>query len=163
MIRPRAVFLINFVLLSSSVAYAQTVDVIAQANSYTVKIITAVDYPFGSDKKGTSRGSGFLVDKERGWILTNAHVASKSPSTMRASFKDQPYAPGQTVSVDNHLDLAVIKIDPSKIPSRYHCERFLDFKYSIDLLAYVDSRRIEKCYIFPHILFISGYKICFHK
>jgi len=96
---------------------SQALDVIEQANRYTIKITTAVDYPFGSDKKGTSRGSGFLVDKQRGWFLTNAHVASKSPSTIRASFKDRPYVPIEKVYVDNHLDLAVIKMDPAKIPS----------------------------------------------
>ena len=92
-------------------------DVISEASLYTVKLTTAVDYPFGNDRKGTSRGSGFLVDKERGWILTNAHVASRSPSHLRVSFKDQPYTAAQKVYVDNHLDLAVIKVDPSKIPA----------------------------------------------
>ena len=104
-------------VLASSQGQAQVLDAIEQANRYTVKIVTAVDYPFGTDKKGTSRGSGFLVDKERGWFLTNAHVASKSPSTIRASFKDRPYVAIEKVYVDNHLDLAVIKMDPAKIPS----------------------------------------------
>jgi S1-C subfamily serine protease len=76
-----------------------------------------VDYPFGNDRKSTSRGSGFLVDKERGWILTNAHVASRSPSNVRVSFKDQPYTAAHKVYVDNHLDLAIIKVDQSKIPA----------------------------------------------
>ena len=96
---------------------AQVLDVIEQANRYTIKITTAVDYPFGTDKKGSLRGSGFLVDKERGWFHTNAHVSSKSPSSMRASFKDRPYVAVEKVYVDNHLDLAVIKMDPSKIPA----------------------------------------------
>ena len=103
-----------FLTLATS-AYSK--DVISEASLYTVKFTTAVDYPFGNDRKGTSRGSGFLVDKERGWILTNAHVASRSPSHLRVSFKDQPYTAAQKVYVDNHLDLAVIKVDPSKIPA----------------------------------------------
>lgn len=117
MIRQRlfAIGLVSIALQSES--QAQVLDAIEQANRYTIKIVTAVDYPFGSDKKGTFRGSGFLVDKERGWFLTNAHVASKSPSTIRASFKDRPYAPIEKVYVDNHLDLAIIKMDPSKIPA----------------------------------------------
>ena len=100
----------------NSQSQAQVLDAIEQANRYTIKIVTAVDYPFGSDKKGTIRGSGFLVDKKRGWFLTNAHVASKSPSSIRASFKDRPYAAIEKVYVDNHLDLAIIKMDPAKIP-----------------------------------------------
>ena len=97
--------------------HAQVLDVIEQANRYTIKITTAVDYPFGADRKGSFRGSGFLVDKERGWFLTNAHVSSKSPSSMRASFKDRPYVSVEKVYVDNHLDLAIIKMEPSKIPA----------------------------------------------
>ena len=104
-------------LAATAQGQAQVLDAIEQANRYTIKIVTAVDYPFGTDKKGTSRGSGFLVDKERGWFLTNAHVAAKSPSTIRASFKDRPYVAIEKVYVDNHLDLAVIKMDPAKIPA----------------------------------------------
>jgi hypothetical protein len=40
-------------------------DVIEAAGRYTVKITTAVDYSFGNEKKGTWRGSGFLVDRVR--------------------------------------------------------------------------------------------------
>ena len=32
-------------------------------------------------------GAGFLVDKERGWIVTNAHVASYSSAKITVSFK----------------------------------------------------------------------------
>ena len=95
---------------------AQAPDVIEQAGRYTVKIITAVDYPFGTEKKGTGIGSGFLIDRERGWFLTNAHVAKKSPSTIRLNFKDQPSQSAEKIYVDNHLDLAVIRIDPKRIP-----------------------------------------------
>ena len=59
-------------------SYALAKDVIVDAALFTVKISSAVEYPFGQDFKGTSRGAGFLVDRERGWILTNAHVASSS-------------------------------------------------------------------------------------
>ncbi len=92
-------------------------DVIEAAGRYTVKITTAVDYSFGSEKKGTWRGSGFLVDRERGWILTNAHVAGKSPSTVRVSFKDRPYSKVEKIYVDNQLDLAVLRVDPTNIPA----------------------------------------------
>ena len=63
--------------LGAVAAQAQAIDVIEQAGRYTVKIITAVEYPFGVERKGTRTGSGFLIDRQRGWILTNAHVAKK--------------------------------------------------------------------------------------
>jgi S1-C subfamily serine protease len=57
------------------------------------------------------------VDRERGWILTNAHVAGKSPSTVRVSFKDRPYSKVEKVYIDNQLDLAVLRVDPGNIPA----------------------------------------------
>ena len=103
-------------IASQAIQPALANDVIEAAGRYTVKITTAVDYSFGSEKKGTWRGSGFLVDRERGWILTNAHVAGKSPSTVRVSFKDRPYSKVEKIYVDNHLDLAVLRVDPANIP-----------------------------------------------
>ncbi len=109
-----ALSLIAMLLLGNA---GQANDVIEAAGRFTVKITTAVDYSFGNEKKGTWRGSGFLVDRERGWILTNAHVAGKSPSTIRVSFKDRPYSKVEKVYVDNQLDLAVLKVEPANIPA----------------------------------------------
>ena len=99
---------------SSAPSWAK--DVIAEASRYTVKILSAVDYPFGGEAKRSGRGAGVLIDKTRGWILTNAHVAKRSPSTLRVSFKDQPDVPAKKIYVDSHLDIAVIRVDPLKIP-----------------------------------------------
>jgi S1-C subfamily serine protease len=92
-------------------------DVIIDAARYTVQTTTSVEYSFGGDGKGTSRGSGFLIDKERGWIATNAHVVQRSPSRMRISFKETPYFTVDKVYIDTHLDFAIVKIDPDKIPA----------------------------------------------
>jgi S1-C subfamily serine protease len=116
----RSPSVVTLVGLSSLILFAPIAlanDVIEAAGRYTVKITTAVDYSFGSERKGTWRGSGFLVDRERGWILTNAHVAGKSPSTVRVSFKDRPYSKVEKVYVDNQLDLAVLRVDPANIPA----------------------------------------------
>lgn len=115
MFHSRWMALLAAVALMANGADARANDVIETAARYTVKITTAIDYAFGNERKGTARGSGFLVDRERGWLLTNAHVVGKSPSTLRASFKDRPYAKADKVHVDNQLDLAVIRIDPDKI------------------------------------------------
>jgi len=104
-----------FVLIFSSQAEAK--DVIAEASLYTVKVNSAVKYPFGRETKGTALGAAFMVDRERGWLLTNAHVARWSPSSILVSFKNHPYVEGQKVYVDNHLDMAVIKVDPKDIPA----------------------------------------------
>ena len=112
-----AASLVGVILVSTLTKPTTANDVIETAGRYTVKITTAVDYSFGNEKKGTWRGSGFLVDRERGWILTNAHVAGKSPSTVRVSFKDRPYSKVEKVYIDNQLDLAVLRVDPGNIPA----------------------------------------------
>jgi S1-C subfamily serine protease len=90
--------------------------IIEDANKYTVKIRRGIDYPFIGDVKGSASGSGFLIDKARGWILTNAHVASKSPSHLSINFKDQDVFDAQKLYLDTFLDLAVIKAPTDKIP-----------------------------------------------
>ena len=91
-------------------------DVIDDANRFTVQISAAVEYPFGEENKGTSKGAGFLIDRERGWIMTNAHVARRAPAKIRVNFKGLPSTVVERFYIDTHLDLAILKIDPAKIP-----------------------------------------------
>ena len=113
--------LILFVALCPlSPAKAKVIDKILNhfeiANSYTVKIKTRVEYPFIKDNRGSHRGAGFLIDKSLGWILTNAHVSSRNPKSLEIAFKDKKFIEAKLVYVDMHLDLAIIKIPPDKIP-----------------------------------------------
>jgi serine protease Do len=97
-------------------AYADTTeDIFGRAVFYTVQIRAAVPVPFEGEDQGAWSGAGFLVDRERGWIMTNAHVASRSPSTMEVGFKGKDFVDAHKVYVDPYLDLAIIAIDPSLI------------------------------------------------
>jgi serine protease Do len=95
---------------------AATADVIDDANRFTVQISSAVEYPFGYENKGTSKGAGFLIDRELGWIMTNAHVARRAPAKIRVNFKGLQSTLVERFYIDTHLDLAILKIDPAKIP-----------------------------------------------
>ena len=95
-------------LIHSLPASAQ--DVIAAASYFTVKVVSTVTYPFDQDYKGTGWGAGFLADRERGLIVTNAHVAGWSPSDVKVSFKGYSYQPAEKVYVDSHLDVAVLRV-----------------------------------------------------
>jgi serine protease Do len=106
----------SLLMMLPSAAMALSNDVISDAAHYTVKISSSVEYPFGVEYKGTALGAGFVIDREKGWILTNAHVARWSPSILHVSFKDHPYVKAEKVYVDNHLDLAVIKVGTADIP-----------------------------------------------
>jgi S1-C subfamily serine protease len=88
-----------------------------QAEQYTVRVRPSIKLPFESDEQGTFSGAGFVVDSRRGWILTNAHVAGRSPSTIQIAFKDRDYRQATKLYVDPLLDLAVLSLDPSGIPS----------------------------------------------
>jgi len=98
-------------------AFAEpTEDIFGRAVLYTVQIKAAVPVPFEGEEQEAWRGAGFLVDRQRGWIMTNAHVASRSPSTIEVGFKDRDFVDAYKVYVDPYLDLAIIAIDTSFIP-----------------------------------------------
>jgi serine protease Do len=86
------------------------------AIKYTVEIRTRVEIPFVEDDKGITYGAGFLIDKKLGWILTNAHVASYSPSETRVAFHQQDWITVEKVYVDPYLDMAIIKFPLEQIP-----------------------------------------------
>ncbi len=87
------------------------------ASLYSVKLRVSVDKPFIEDKKvGLRLGSGFLVDKKKGLVITNAHVTGSSISKVRVAFQDNDFISAKQVYVDPEIDMAIIKIETSNIP-----------------------------------------------
>src|ERR1044072_7933243 len=72
----------------SAAAHSSAEAVFHDARAYTVRIRTQIVTPFAEDSRGAFEGAGFVVDAERGWVLTNAHVVGQSPSTVTAAFAD---------------------------------------------------------------------------
>jgi len=105
-------------LLPVSAHAARTESVFQAANQYTVKINTMVQTPFDDDKKGSFTGTGFLVDAGRGWILTNAHVVSRSPSNVRISFKGGEDVSADKLYVDPLIDVAILQVPAKKVPGK---------------------------------------------
>lgn len=91
-------------------------DVFEQAKLWTVQIRTAVDRAFVEDESGSFFGAGLVVDAARGWVLTNAHVASHSYSQLNVVFRGTRPLPGERVYVDPYLDLAIVAYDPAALP-----------------------------------------------
>ena len=87
------------------------------AEAYTVKIRTRVEYPPMKDSKGSHTGAGFLIDAERGWIATNAHVSSRNPESVEVSFKGQSFFEAKLLFIDRYLDLAVLEVPREKMPA----------------------------------------------
>ena len=79
----------------ATVAGAATVQrdraeiVFREARAYTVRIRTQITTPFMEDERGAFEGAGFLVDANRRWVLTNAHVVGRSPSDVQAAFVEE--------------------------------------------------------------------------
>ena len=97
--------------LAASVRADTIEEIFKNALKYTVQIKTTVPVPFNGDRKGSGFGAGFLVDAERGWVMTNAHVVSRSPSRIEVAFHGHEYSEASKIYVDPYLDLALIKVN----------------------------------------------------
>ena len=68
------------------------------------------------DEPGIGFGTGFLIDRERGWLLTNAHVATRSPGLINVAFQNGRPIEAQRIHVDPYIDLAVLAIPTDSMP-----------------------------------------------
>ena len=130
--------IIIFILALTSSVYANELErILDQANKFTVKIYNSTDTPFIEDTYNPSSGSGFLIDKANGIIITNAHVGSYSPALNRVNFKYSNPVQSKQVYID--ADLALLKIDPSFVPkdaveAKLHCKN--DYKQGQSVVAF---------------------------
>ena len=139
MIRLFIFILFYFLALTSSVYANELERILDQANKYTVKIYNSTDTPFIEDSYSPSAGSGFLIDKTNGIIVTNAHVASYSPALNRVNFKHSNPVQSKQIYIDTDIDLALLKIDPASIPkeaveAKLHCKN--DYKQGQSVVAF---------------------------
>ena len=98
-------------------------QIFRKALAYTVQIKSSVTMPFSGDAKGSSLGSGFVIDAARGWILTNAHVVSRSPSRVEVAFHDQEFNDALKVWVDPYMDIAIVRVPDPAVTSAIEAPR----------------------------------------
>jgi len=133
-------FIIPLIFLLITSAKANELEkILNDANKYTVKISNSTDTPFIEDNYSPAAGSGFLIDKANGLIVTNAHVASYSPSLNRVNFKYSDPIKSKQVYIDPEIDLAFLKIDPKDIPktaieAKLQCKN--DYKQGSGVVAF---------------------------
>lgn len=98
----------------SVAAFAQDISesIFRKAETYTVRVKSSVAVPFAGDTRGTTLGAGFIVDAGRGWVMTNAHVVSRSPARVQVAAHGKEFVSARKVYVDPFLDLAVIEVLP---------------------------------------------------
>ena len=86
------------------------------ATKFTVKVRSVIKNPSVKDRRGVFTGAGFLVDKSRGYIVTNAHVTGRNPSKIEVKFKDDKYVRAKAIYIDPYLDFALLKVEIIDIP-----------------------------------------------
>ncbi len=65
----------------------------------------------GGDRKVQSLGSGFVIDAEKGIIVTNNHVIADADE-IEINFADGAKLKAELVGTDTKTDIAVLKVDP---------------------------------------------------
>lgn len=100
--------------LTATASYAESY--LDKAEEYSVRVRTSIGYAFAEDKAGTHNGAGFVVDKDRGWILTNAHVSGRGTGYIEVAFKGHDFVEAEIKYVDPELDFAVLSIKPEGVP-----------------------------------------------
>ena len=118
------------VLSGSALASKYSTDTVVNAS---VLIRTNLKHGFSEDDdaSGRWRGSGFVINKEKGWIMTNGHVSASGPAEIRVQFVgDKSRYEASRLFVDSRHDVAILQVDPAIIPEDV-TELSLDCEYTL--------------------------------
>lgn len=69
----------------------------------------------GKPRKASALGSGFIIDAENGYIITNNHVIDGADQ-ITVILQDDTNLPATLVGTDEKTDVAVLKVDPKAHP-----------------------------------------------
>jgi len=135
----KKILIIIYLLFSNLVSANELEKILSDANKYTVKISHSTNTPFIEDNYNASFGSGILIDKTNGIIITNAHVSSYSPSINRVNFKFSDPIQSKQIYIDPEIDLAFLQVDPKSIPkeaieAKLQCKN--DYKQGQNVVAF---------------------------
>ena len=102
---------------TSTIGYA---EVNQKSLEYAKKGIVSIDTRISVAayiNVGSWRGTGFIADKQCGFIVTNAHVVGRaSVGTYFVTFYNGQQSEAKLMYYDPLVDFAVLVIDPSEIP-----------------------------------------------
>ena len=80
-----------------------------------VNVETSSEVVFETESKGTNFATGFIVDAERGLIVTNRHVTGSSPSYVKINFYNGSFTEAKMLYYDPTHDFGFYKIDPDEV------------------------------------------------
>jgi len=116
--------LVSFVVMFSLVLLAScSSNTTKKSWNDTVKLVSSgvvsiqIDVPVSFEGKWNSSGygSGFIVDAERGIILTNRHIVTPGPVTAKAILINNEEIDLTPLYIDPVHDFGFYQYDPSKI------------------------------------------------
>jgi S1-C subfamily serine protease len=90
-------------------------DTIAHVIPCVVALEVSSVRAFDSERYQTSQATGFIVDLERGLILTNRHVVGTGPCTASATFYNKESCTLRAVYRDPVHDFGFFKFDPAAL------------------------------------------------
>jgi S1-C subfamily serine protease len=87
----------------------------------TAALRTLLPFLFGGAREGApeelrSTGSGFIVDAQRGLIVTNSHLVEGAENVV-VTLYDGAKLPATVLGADPPTDIAVLQIEPTGLPS----------------------------------------------
>ena len=100
------------VLTANSQSFVRAVER-AKPTVVDIRTYTLSEFTIGIKRYGG--GSGVIVDKDKGYILTNYHVI-KEGDTILVILPDHSILEATVFGYDHLLDLAILKVDPALYP-----------------------------------------------
>ena len=105
--------------LASSSALAAGDDSWAETVSRTANSVVSLQLSqlrtFDDTPQGGSNATGFVVDAERGIVLTNRHVVGSGPIRLSATFQNQERVDAVPLYRDPVHDFAFVRYDPKAL------------------------------------------------
>jgi len=103
---------IHIPLLAETDSWKNTIDDVTNS---IVSIQLEVPRAFETSRPMTSQGTGFVVDAERGIIMTNRHIVQPGPVTATAIFVNQEEVELKPIYRDPVHDFGFFKFDPEEL------------------------------------------------
>jgi len=112
--------LVSFIVVVSLPANAQAADdrwadVVSRAAQSVVSLQLSALRDFNDSTQGGSSATGFVVDAERGIILTNRHVVGSGPVRVSATFQNQERVDATPLYRDPIHDFGFIRYNPEDL------------------------------------------------
>ncbi len=115
--RPRICLLlaIAYSIAWPQVGFAAFGSLIPQLKKTVVNFEVKNAKYFGVNKAGRLYGTGFIVDKTRGLVVTNRHVVNAFPAQIKITFYDGASTFGTLIYYDAVHDFSIIGFDPADL------------------------------------------------